>query len=226
MVRGVCWPLTMILIGSAANSARAQPPPSAFFVTAGGFADIQLFGHADTRSTTPTSSFVGAETDPSGTAGGFQLGIGTNVAPRVSLRFEVGISSSRHKALRPAQNTPPPPNIFSTRQEIDYRVRDVGTTAAYHLARRWRIQPGLIGGFMYFQERGRTLTITTMTPPGTTSNMSETVSTIYRAAATAGLEAEVRVVKGLAVVPDVRVNKTFGVAQLLVRPGVSAKWSF
>jgi hypothetical protein len=221
----ICSLMVVPLFCSAAANAQTVGP-SPLFLTIGAFADVQRFGHTESRSSSPTTEFISGETDTSGTATGLHVGVGTHVTSRVALQLELGFSESRHKTLRPSQTRPTPPILFESRSEIDYRPRTVGFTAAYRARERYRIRPGYLIGVMFTQERSRTVTTSTQTPPGAITSRTDLTSTTYRSAPIFGLEADVRIMKHLAVVPAVRLSKIFGAALLFVRPGVSARWSF
>lgn len=216
--------VSLLALVNFVSVARAQPAP--VFVTVGAFADVQRFGHSSSKSTTPTTTFIPAETDLGGTAKGLAIGIGAHLTPAFALQLEVALPDIRRKSLRPSQTIPPPPTLFLNRQTVDYRARTAGILAAYRIRERHRLRVGYLGGVMFVEERQLTITTTTMTPPGTVSSRTETLSMNYRSAAVVGVDTDVRITSHVAIVPHVRLSKYFGLPVLLTRPGINARWTF
>lgn len=207
------------------SRARAQ----SVFIGAGGFADVERFGHTDTQSPSIRHQ------DPSGTVRRWFVTAGGKLAPHAVVLTEISRSSTLRKSFEPDQPLIPCPLCSVTRTSMGYRANSAAILGGYTSATKHHLTAAALAGVMFLAERIESRSITTFsTPPPFPPLPIEAVTTSYRLAPAFGFDLEISAGSHLSIVPKVRLYKGVGSAfgfpsvtpPLGVEIGTGVQWRF
>lgn len=227
-------PLVSVVIGAAvligtsgiATSASAQPDSGTMFFAVGALANIER--------TSQSSSFVNDASDLDGTVPGGALGLGVYLTPALSARVEWSMTSwleydtepwvyplAAGPGLAPSRIVGPP---FEGK-----RMSKAGFALLGYRVGSRQSAVELLGGIGWVALSTRSAyDFRIALPAGTSIGLpypySESRSTLYSAAAVAGIDATVALTDHAAIVPQFRAYASNGI--LSMRPGLSFRWTF
>lgn len=228
--------LFTLFAGVPAASAQPSPERGTVFIGAAGFAAVEM---------EPETTGLEGATDAGGTVAGGLLSVGVHLTPRVSARFEWGLTgqleTSQSYNILAALDRPSFDVLGGIETFLSYGTADLAaivpanyrqerqtmTGAAllgYHLG-DGRVSLEVLGGLGFVNQEIKTRYDVRILFGGPTSisERSYTTST-YHAVGVVGADVAVALTDHAAVVPSLRVFSLNN--GLSVRPGVGLRWTF
>jgi hypothetical protein len=205
--------LAILAVMLSAAPAAAQTREGTVFVTGGAFAGIERAAH------TTSSGISDPALNPSGTAPGALIGVGTFVTPAWSVQFELALEGTIDKTTSFTYPDLP----VTTRTNSEMRSTGGAALVGFHTRAHGRLALGYLGGLAFVRERQTSQRVVTGIPADPLES-PEIDTVLYGSTAAVGMDADITVSRHLAIVPQVRAQTS--ARGLSIRPGVSARWSF
>jgi hypothetical protein len=238
MPRCAVVPALLFFLLAAAWPARAQSPSrGTVFIGAGGFASVEK---------APTSRGLGVpQNDRSGTVAGGGLSIGVHLTPRVSARFEWGLTDTLKQStslgVNPLATVPVLPGGVGTSGNVTGGLPTQSLVVSQDFERKIETMTGmallgfhvpagrasieLLGGLGFVnQDTQERYSVRFTNPLILPFPQPEYRTSTYHAVAVAGADIAVSLTDHAAVVPSFRAFVLNG--GLTMRPGLGLRWTF